>query len=344
MRAGRTKSKPRQSTKPTGDVYRQAELRKKYIIYGIGAGAILGGGYLLFNYLQDRKLMNQRNGLTVNNIVPTIPAITTPQPPRFPRGGFPLRKGAKGSLVRQLQQALLHKGGTIASHIRSSSIRPDGTPDGVFGKGTERALRAGGFPTTVTETTFHQITQGTNTAPSASGATGKTIADELISAANRSNLLGTLHALKKMNNTADYLSVKSHLANRRVKNVRVSSPVTALLSVAFKSNESAKVKIRAEFRRMGLKQNSRGIWTLSGLGQFDDSDEMILYGSTTHLPDVAITSQPTLLRNRNGDYILPALEPETVIGYLTNNRKGVAQILTENGVTVYAPSQNLKLI
>ena len=350
MRAGQTsKSKQVQPAKTKADAAKQVELRKKYIIYGIGAGAVLGGGYLLFNYLQDRKLMNQGNGLTVNNIVPTIPGITnptlpTPRIPRLPRVGFPLRRGSRGNLVVQLQQGLLNKGGAAASHIRSTSIGRNGTPDGVFGGGTEKALRAGGFPSTVTEAVFDQITLGASTSSAGSSTNAKAIADELVSAANRSNLFGTLNALKKMNNKADYLSVKSQLANRRVKNVRVSSPVTALLSVAFKSNEAAKVKIRAEFRRMGLRQNSRGIWTLSGLGQFDDTDEMILYGTESKLLDVAITSQPTLLRNGNGDYILPALEPETVIGYLTNNRKGVAQILTENGITVYAPSQNLKLI
>ncbi|GAB4242801.1 MAG: hypothetical protein Tsb0034_20420 [Ekhidna sp.] len=321
-----------------------AKQRQRYIIYGLGAGAVLGGGYLLFNYLQDRKLMNQGNGLTVNNIVPTLPSIRagipTPSIPAIPRIGFPLKRGSRGNLVKQLQQGLLKRGGSAASHIRSTSIRPDGTPDGVFGSGTEKALRAAGYSTTVSEATFDQITKGSSSTSSSSpkATSSKQIADELIEGANSSNLFGVLNALKKLNNTADYLSVKSHVANRRVKGVRVSSPVTALLSVAFKSNEAAKVKIRAEFRRMGLKQNSRGVWTLAGFGELGQ------YMAESQVLSVAITERPTLLKNGNGDYILPALEENTVVGYMTNQAQGVAQILTENGVTVYAPSQNLKLI
>lgn len=342
------KSSSATPAKSKAEQERQAKLRQRYIIYGIGAGAVLGGGYLLFNYLQDRKLMNQGNGLTVNNIVPTLSPIRStgipaPTIPSLPRIGFPLRKGSRGNLVKELQSGLLRLGGSAASAIRSTSIRPDGTPDGVFGNGTERALRAAGFATVINEATFNQITRdssaGSSSSSDSSGATSsKQIADELIAGANSSNLFGVLNALKKMSNTADYLSVKSHIANRRVKGVRVSSPVTALLSVAFKSNEAAKVKIRAEFRRMGLKQNSRGIWTLSGLGELDQ------YPVESQLLNVAITERPTLLKNGNGDYILPALEQDTVVGYLTNQAQGVAQILTENGVTVYAPSQNLKLI
>ena len=321
------------------DPEKQAKLRKKYIVYGIGAGAVLGGGYLLFNYLQDRKLMDRGQALTVNNIIPSLP--TPSRTPIRTSSDFPLKKGSRGSLVVQLQNGLLRLGGQAASNIRSTSIRPDGTPDGVFGAGTERALRAGGFPTTVSESVFAQITGG-GSAPA--NASSKTIAEELIKGANSKNLFAVLNALKQMKDTSDYLAVRSHFKNARVGRVKVTTPVNALLSVAFKSNEPAKVKIRAEFRRMGLKQNSQGVWTLSGLGEFESQEEFQQYLQDSRALDLVITEMPTLLKNSDGNYILPALEPNTVVGYLTNNRKGVSQILTENGVTVYAPTQNLKLI
>ncbi|MEO1054268.1 MAG: peptidoglycan-binding domain-containing protein [Bacteroidota bacterium] len=321
------------------DPERQAKLRKKYIVYGIGAGAVLGGGYLLFNYLQDRKLMDRGQSLTVNNIIPSLP--TPSRTPVRTSSGFPLKKGSRGSLVVQLQNGLLRLGGQAASNIRSTSIRPDGTPDGVFGSGTERALRAGGFHTTVSQSLFAQITGG-GSAPA--NANSKTIAEELIKGANSKNLFAVLNALKQMKDTSDYLAVRSHFNNARVGRVKVTTPVNALLSVAFKSNEPAKVKIRAEFRRMGLKQNSQGVWTLSGLGEFESQEEFQNYLQDSRAFDLVITEMPTLLKNSDGNYILPALEPNTVIGYLTNNRQGVSQILTENGVTVYAPTQNLKLI
>lgn len=332
------------NTKPTtrqlAEQQQKAALRKKYIVYGLGAGAVLGGGYLLYNYLQDRQVMQRGQGLTVNNIIPTLPASV----PRITNSSsFPLRSGSKGELVKQLQQGLLNLGGQAASYIRSTSIRPDGTPDGVYGGGTEKALRAAGYNTSVSESNFNKIV-GSKTVAQTSSTSSKTIADELIIAANSKNLFAALNALKQMQNTSDYLAVKSHFTTARVGGVRVTSPVNALLSVAFKSNEPAKVKIRAEFTRMGLKQSSTGIWTLSGLGSLDTMQELQRYLQDSQALDIVMTRKPTLLRSSQGSFLIPELASNTIIGYLTNETQGVAQIITENGQTVYAPSKNLTLI
>lgn len=322
------------------ELKRKEELKRKYIIYGIGAGALLGGGYLLFNYLQDRQLMRRgQQSLTVNNILPNIPKPSNPRPAR--RNGFPLKRGSKGSLVRQLQSSLLKKGGSAASIIKATSMKPDGSFDGAFGPGTERALRAAGFAATVGQQLFDQIVSGSSISSSAKN--NQETARELTRAAQSKNLFATLVALRKMGDKNDYLSVKSHMRNVRVNGVRVTSPVNALLSVAFRTNEPAKVKIRAEFRRMGLKQNARGIWTLSGLGELALMPAS-QYNRDSQTLDMVMTDRPTLLKNEVGDFLLPALEPNMLIGYLTDHSNGVAEILTENGMTVYAPSQNLKTL
>lgn len=319
---------------------RKADLRKKYIVYGLGAGAVLGGGYLLYNYLQNRQIMQRGQGLTVNNIIPSLPASV----PRITNSSsFPLRSGSRGELVKRLQQGLLNLGGQAASYIRSTSIRPDGSPDGVFGGGTEKALRAAGYSTSVSQSNFNKIVGSSPVAQSSTNSS-KNIADELIKAANSKNLFAALNALKQMQNTGDYLAVKSHFATARVGGVRVTSPVNALLSVAFKSNEPAKVKIRAEFTRMGLKKSSSGIWTLSGLGSFDTTQEFQRYLQDSQALDIVMTRKPTLLRSGQGSFLIPELASNTIIGYLTNETQGVAQIITENGQTVYAPSKNLTLI
>jgi len=331
-----TKSTNRKQTVPKA----KAGVQRKYIIYGLGAGAVLGGGYLLYNYLQDRAMTQRGQSLTVNNIIPSLPAAL----PRTARSSsFPLKRGSKGELVKQLQQGLLRLSGEAASHIRSTSIRPDGTPDGVFGSGTERALRAAGYSTSVSESSFSKIV-GSSMAATSKTMSSKAIADELIKAANSRNLFAALAALKQMQNTSDYLAVRSHFTNARVGGVRVTTPVNAFLSVAFKNNEPAKVKIRAEFTRIGLKQSPSGTWTLSGLGELETLEELQQYLKDSQALNVAITRKPTMLRNGAGDYIIPAIPERTVVGYLANDHKGVAQIITENGVTVYAPSQNLKLI
>ncbi|PTB97999.1 hypothetical protein C9994_00130 [Marivirga lumbricoides] len=322
--------KSRPTTKPSG-------LNRQYIIYGLGAGAVLGGGYFLYNFLQDRQLMQRSEGLIVNNILPSLPTSV----PRLSSGSFPLKSGSRGTLVKQLQQALLNIGGEAAQYIRSTSVRPDGTPDGVFGSGTEKALRAAGYNSSVSESTFAQITGSSN---SAGSLNAKTIAEQLIKAANEQNLFAALNALKQMQNTNDYQLVRSHFSTARVGGVRVTSPVNALLSVAFKNNEAAKVKIRAEFSRMGLQQSPNGTWTLSGLHGLDSMKALQNYLKSSESFSIAITRKTTMLRNGQGNYLVPAIPAQTVLGYLTNDKKGVAQIITENGVTVYAPSQNLKLI
>jgi hypothetical protein len=46
--------------------------------------------------------------------------------------------------------------------------------------------------------------------------------------------------------------------------------VNDLLEYAFKSNEAAKVQIRNEFLRIGLKVSSTGTWSLQGLRLYKD--------------------------------------------------------------------------
>ncbi|MCG8323753.1 MAG: hypothetical protein MI921_29945, partial [Cytophagales bacterium] len=59
---------------------------------------------------------------------------------------------------------------------------------------------------------------------------------------------------------------------------------------------------------------------------------------------IAIVRKPTLLKTGKGNFIIPPLNPNTVIGYVIGDHKGITQIITKTGDTVYAPSQNLKLI
>ncbi|MEN7549040.1 hypothetical protein AAG747_14040 [Rapidithrix thailandica] len=65
---------------------------------------------------------------------------------------FPLRRGSQGAAVRQLQIALLQRGGTVAMALRET-----GGVDGRFGLGTERALQRAGFPVVVDQNNFRRL-------------------------------------------------------------------------------------------------------------------------------------------------------------------------------------------
>ena len=94
------------------------------------------------------------------------PRLPSPVP-TTPGTKFPLVMGMKGNaLVKQLQQAILSKGGPGALEIQNS-----GGADGSFGPGTSRALAAMGQQqtTTVTEATFNQIVYGQATSSTVPG-------------------------------------------------------------------------------------------------------------------------------------------------------------------------------
>lgn len=325
------------------EVPRAGKLRRKYILYGLGAGALLGGGYLLYSYLQDRAAISRPNVPT-----PILPA--NPQTQVIVQSNshsFPLKKGARGEIIKVLQNALLATGGQAASHIKATSLRPDGTPDGIFGGGTEKALRAAGYPVVVSESTFSKLIASGRAKTGSNGSSiqsDRAIANELIKAANDRNAFAVLAGLQKIKDIRGYSAVSSHFKNIRILGVRVTSLVNALLSVAFKRNEPAKVKIRAEFRRIGLKQNADGVWHIPGLGELATWQEWKAYQNDRDLLSIAIVRKPTLLKTGGGNFITPPLNPDTVIGYVTGDHKGITQIITKTGETVYAPSQNLKLI
>ena len=329
-----TVSRPKPVNKPN--------LHRQYLMYGLGAGALLGGGYLLYNYLQDRQAMQQANPLLPSSL-PSVPRLVLPSSASSGSSGFPLKRGSKGELVRLLQQALLNQGGAAADAIRRTSMRSNGSPDGVFGGGTETALRAAGLPTVINQSTFQQAV-GNSSQRTSGVVNGQTTAQELIQAANSRNLFTTLSALQKISDVSGYVAVSNSFKASRILGVRVTSLVNGLLSVAFKTNEPGKVKIRAEFRRMGLQQDSRGVWRIPGLGALHSAQDWHQYQDDRNLLNLAITRKPTVLKLGSGDYQVPALDPNTVVGYVTREHRGITQLVTKDGQTVYAPSQNLQLL
>lgn len=324
------------------------------VLYGIGAGALVGGGYLLYRYFQDRAasggdtiVFNPRNpssGSTPPNSPTTIPTIATPPIITQNSGQFPLKQGARGGMVQRLQNALLAIGGSAAALIRSTSMRGS-TPDGIFGPGTAKALLAAGFSTTVTASVFSRLLAMTSGgAKNVFSSGNQTLAGAISKGANERNLFAVIAGLQKIKDPKQYIAVSSFFKNVRVLGIRVTSLVNALLSVAFRSNEPAKIKIRAEFRRMGLVQNSRGVWSIPALGAIDSPEEFKRYLKETQVYDLAVTDRATVLKTADGSYITPPLNPNTIVGYVASSHNGITKLLAPNGETVYAPSNNLRLL
>ncbi|WP_299313248.1 peptidoglycan-binding domain-containing protein [uncultured Aquimarina sp.] len=308
--------------------------QKQILMIGLGGGVALGLGYLAYNHFRN-KTATRRSFISDPITIPSPDIVTTSSSLPLAAREFPVKRGARGALVSMIQNALLAKGGQAAMIIKETSFR-NGRVDGIFGKGTERALRAAGFPSAITQSIFTSLVGKNNT----SGFDASSISKEIIDAANKRNLFGVLGGLKKISSVSQYQQVSTFFQGVRITGIRVTSLVNALLSVAFKQKELEKVKIRAEFRRMGLKQNTRGVWFIPGLGgvidTFINNQDRI-----NNEWNMAIAVKPTLLKATDGSFIVPELAPNTVVGYITGMENGTTRILTQSGETVFAPTRNL---
>jgi peptidoglycan hydrolase-like protein with peptidoglycan-binding domain len=249
----------------------------------VGAAGILG--YLGWQYVRKRKigksadldrLLNNQSAsasvlpassfptsaITTSTATPSyvdsslvssyIPSSIKPLPSSSKSNrqstGFPLKKGSKGEAVRALQQALIDKYG--------AGILPRYGADGGFGTETVNALKKAGLPTTIDESTFYVLTQG-----SSSSTDKSSLATQLLNAALNRNFNVVMNGLKQLKNKEDYRQVSGVFSQYRLRGVR-QTLVNGLLGTF--TSEEQKQKIRFEFLRIGLRfDGSR--WTLDGL-------------------------------------------------------------------------------
>jgi len=160
---------------------------------------------------------------------------------------FPLKKGSKGEMVRQMQQALIEKYG--------SSILPKYGADGDFGSETVAALKKKGLPTIVTESAFNVITQGSD-----GGSGNYPLAEQLHKAAESRSFSSAISLLKKIGNKDQYQQVSNSFMQMRLNGVR-QTLVNGMLSSFH--DEGQKQQIRMEFIRMGLQYRNNK-FSLSG--------------------------------------------------------------------------------
>lgn len=234
---------------------------ERRVLYGLGVGAVIGAIYFASEYFRDLKHRRETDAESIAPEIIMLPASSGSSTTGSGNDHFPLKKGSKGTKVVLLQQGL--------ERILGKTVLAQFTKiDGDFGPKTEQALAKAGFPAVINEALFRQITGASETS-SAVINNPQTIARSLYTAAIARNSDSVLAHLKQIKSSTEYALVNKYFID--LQSLSVSrSIVSYLLTVAFSTNETVKDQIRAEFRRMGLKQDASGTWSLSGIKKYRD--------------------------------------------------------------------------
>jgi peptidoglycan hydrolase-like protein with peptidoglycan-binding domain len=292
---------------------------EKIVAIAMGAGVVIGAGFLVREYLISRKdaaFNYSTDTKKTKSILPpqkktqkTLPAPPTVTP------GFPLKKGSSGLKVMQLQQSL-------AKMLGDETFKNYGGIDGKFGPGTENGLKAAGYGIVVDEATFNTITGG-------SSMPGKnSVAQAIYDAAQSANLQAALTALKRINNVREYTVADEQYKTLTKANGLVRKTiVNDLLNYAFDGNDTAKDQIKDEFIRIGLKLNSStGVWSLSGLNP----------------PGTIITLVPTFIVDAGGRSML--IGRNVILGQQVQVKNGYTWFKSIDNTVAAVPSSDIKYL
>lgn len=221
---------------------------KKILLIGLGIAATGTLGYFGYQWWQSKKNKNkEQDDMTDIDLTPPSNgsfSLPTGAPKR--NDDFPLKKGSKGSRVKQLQDALIEKHG--------NTILPKYGADGDFGSEMVAALSKLNYPSSIDENTFNVIVQG-------GGLDADATATELYTAAIKKDFSSAIKSLQKLKSKEDYSSVSEIFkTNYRINGVR-QTLVNGMLN-SF-TDEKQKQSIRLQFIRIGLNYDGSK-WSLSG--------------------------------------------------------------------------------
>ena len=279
------------------------EKKTKYLLVGLGVVTVGAGSFLYLQH-QKKKKLNANNSIADSFTTSSLPIpapTTSTNSGGSSSSGFPLKKGSRGTLVTNLQNALIKKYGP--------SILPRYGADGGFGTETANALLSKGLPTTITSELFSRLVIGSGvTSYSTNSSSSSSISKALHTAILKNSLSSALQALKNIKDVAGYTAVNTVFKKTRVDLVR-KTLVTALLS---RFNSSTKKKqINAELYRIGLKYDGNQ-WALSGI-----------YGVAI---DQLITIEPTHVWNDEGRKM--NVPTATILGEYLDANNGVTEFET----------------
>ncbi len=289
---------------------------ERAFLYGVGVLAIGGAVYFTGKHLLQKKenyTDASDTNVTINVSESTAPAKRLASA----SDSFPLKVGSRGSRVTQLQQGL-------QSILGAKVLEQYTKIDGIFGSGTGKALKAAGLPSTVNEDTFNSIA-GKDRFIALPTQTPQSLGSKLYIYATGKNFDGVMTVLRQLNTTADYSAANSSFVGSQIFSVS-KSIVTYLLDEAFPYNQLAKDQIKAEFMRIGLKQDDAGKWSLSGFSGYND----------------LVTIIDTYVLAPNGKRI--AVNRNTILGEQTSIKNGMTAFRSIDGGAFSVPTSHVTYV
>ncbi len=249
---------------------------KEKVLIGVTAtglaSLIFFGTRILIKKVKTKLKENYDNThKTTDDLAPETPVQTpahTKPHTGLPAGNagpaFPLRFGAKGDQVRQLQLALIRRYG--------AGILPKSGADGSFGTELEAALMSKGYTLPLQEADYNKITQEKQPAVPAPlvAFDSAAVAKGLYAAISARDFDSSITLLKAIRDTSSYALVSEKLKQYYINGVR-QTLVNAMLRTFTESSQNAKVQ--DVFRNMGLKYNGYQ-WSLSGFSGFTVSERV----------------------------------------------------------------------
>jgi len=286
----------------------------KVFIYALALAALGGGGYLVYDRIKRKRVIEQNQSssgsnetIIINNTLPSSFSTFASKVLSSASDSFPLKRGSRGSRVTMLQQAL-------------AKTTPSILIDGQFGPQTAGALKSAGHSEVVDETLFNKIT-GVSSGSLTVVFNPASLASSLYSGAQSKNLEQVIGVLKQLKTVSDYSSVNEYYKKQSFISRTI---VTDLLDYAFKSNEAAKTQIKNEFLRVGLKVSSTGSWSLQGIRLYKD----------------LITIRATIVTDGQNNRI--PVRRNTILGDELEVANGMTWFRSIDNSTLRVPTQDVK--
>ena len=298
--------------------------KSPYVFLGITLGvlSLAGIGYWYFKGRKGTDTEEVNTNLTYDEpATPPKHIVSTPSK----KSGFPLKLHSKGTLVKQLQEALLKKYG--------KSILPKYGADGDFGSELEYALASKSFMRVIDEAEYTKIMAALSTTTHQDYLKQQfsKLTNEVKVNVNITRNIWLYTTTKKLNeliielkripDVSAYKKI-NELFLKVIQNGVHKTIVNACLD-SFEDDTSLQL-IRAEFIRMGLKYNGEQ-WALEG--RFNRR---------------IITRQPTIIRNNsNAELEVPE---NTMLGIEVESVSGITTFRDINRELLTVPTKHINYV